>query len=39
MLKTLRDMDGWLDNSGFTDEHPWRISIRAAITKATGESL
>jgi hypothetical protein len=37
MLQTLRDLDGWLDNSGFTDAHPWRISIRAAIAKATGE--
>jgi hypothetical protein len=36
MFQTLRDMDGWLDNSGFTDEHPWRISIRAAIAAATG---
>jgi hypothetical protein len=36
MLQTLRDLDGWMDNSGFTDEHPWRISIRAAIAAATG---
>jgi hypothetical protein len=36
MLKTLRDLDGWLANTGHADTHPWRISIAAAVAKATG---
>lgn len=36
MLQTLQDMDGWLANTGHGEDHPWRISVRAAIAKATG---
>lgn len=36
MFKTLNDMDGWLANTGHAADHPWRLSIRAAIAKATG---
>lgn len=36
MFKTLQDMDGWLANTSHGEDHPWRISIRAAIAKATG---
>jgi hypothetical protein len=36
MFKTLSDLDGWLANTGHDKDHPWRVSIRAAIEKATG---
>jgi hypothetical protein len=38
MLKTLQDMDGWLANTGHAKDHPWRLSVRAAIAKATGSA-
>lgn len=31
MLKTLQDMDGWLRESGYEADHPWRRSISEAI--------
>lgn len=31
MLKTLTNMDKWLANTGHDSDHPWRISIAAAI--------
>lgn len=31
MLKTLQDMDGWLRESGYEADHPWRQSIAEAI--------
>lgn len=33
--KALQDMDGWLANTGHDEDHPWRISIRAAIGDAS----
>lgn len=38
MFKTLQDMDGWLANTSHGEDHPWRISIRDAIAKATGSA-
>ena len=38
LLKTLSDMDSWLANTGHDENHPWRVSIRVAIAKATGSA-
>lgn len=38
MFQTLTDMDGWLENAGYAADHPWRISLRAAIAKASGST-
>lgn len=38
MLATLRDMDRWLANTHHDGDHPWRMSIRAAIAKAEGRA-
>lgn len=35
MLATLQDMDGWLANTGHAEDHPWRVSVRAAILAAS----
>lgn len=35
LLQVVQDMDGWLANTGHGDDHPWRLSLRAVIDKAT----
>jgi len=30
-LQLLRQLDGWLDNTGHDDEHPWRVCIGATL--------
>lgn len=34
----ISDMDGWLANTGHDKDHPWRLSIRAALPPAPQES-
>lgn len=38
LLKTLQDLEGWLRESGYGENHPWRLSISQAIDAATGSA-
>ena len=33
-VDTLRNLDGWLCNSGYDADHPWRLSIARALASA-----
>lgn len=38
MLETLQRMEGWLRESGYGENHPWRLSLNEGIAKATGSA-
>lgn len=35
-MALLRELDKWLDNTGFNDCHPWRLSILATLAQHGG---